>query len=45
MPDIVLDHHRLKTPIKMKYKVTIAQTAGTLRSFPYGFVLEVLGSL
>jgi hypothetical protein len=29
----------------MKYKVTVTQTAGTLRSFPYGFVLEVLGSL
>jgi hypothetical protein len=28
----------------MKYKVTITQTAGTLRSFPYGFTLEVLGT-
>jgi len=27
----------------MKYKVTITQISGTLRSFPYGFVLEVLG--
>jgi hypothetical protein len=28
----------------MKYKVTITQTSGTLRSFPYGFLLEVLGT-
>ncbi|MCC6051324.1 MAG: hypothetical protein LM580_11480, partial [Thermofilum sp.] len=28
----------------MKYKVTIVQTSGTIRSFPYGFVLEVLGT-
>jgi hypothetical protein len=28
----------------MKYKVTIAQTSGeTLKSFPYGFILEVMG--
>jgi hypothetical protein len=29
----------------MKYKVTVTQTAGTLRSFPYRFLLEVLGTL
>jgi hypothetical protein len=28
----------------MKYEVTVVQTSGTLRSFPYGFVLEVLGT-
>ena len=28
----------------MKYKVTVTQTSGSLRSFPYGFVLEVLGT-
>lgn len=28
----------------MLYKVTITQTAGTLRSFPYAFILEVMGS-
>jgi len=27
----------------MKYKVTIIQTQGTLRSFSYGFVVEVMG--
>ena len=29
----------------MKYRVTVTQTAGTLRGFPYGFVLEVLGTV
>jgi len=28
-----------------KYKVTITQTSGTLRSFPYAFVVEVLGTV
>ena len=27
----------------MKYKVTIIQTQGTLRSFSYGFIVEVMG--
>jgi hypothetical protein len=27
------------------YRVTITQTAGTLRSFPYRFILEVLGAV
>jgi len=26
----------------MKYKVTVNQTAGTIRSFPYAFVVQVL---
>jgi len=26
----------------MKYKVTVNQTSGTLRSFPYRFILQVL---
>lgn len=29
----------------MKYKVTITQTQGTVRSFPYGYILEVLGEM
>jgi hypothetical protein len=29
----------------MKYKVTVNQTAGVLRSFPYGFIQEILGTL
>jgi hypothetical protein len=36
--------HTKQFTYNMKYKVTITQTAGTLRSFPYGFILEVLGS-
>ena len=28
-----------------KYKVSITQTSGTLRSFPYAFVVEVLGTV
>jgi hypothetical protein len=36
--------HTKQLTYNMKYKVTITQTAGTLRSFPYGFILEVLGS-
>ena len=27
------------------YKVTLTQVSGTLRSFPYAFVLEVLGTI
>ncbi len=29
----------------MKYKVTVNQTAGVLRSFPYRFIQEILGTL
>jgi len=29
----------------MKYKVEVVQTSGTPRSIPYGFVVEVLGTL
>ncbi|RLB79796.1 MAG: hypothetical protein DRH17_13155 [Deltaproteobacteria bacterium] len=28
----------------MKYKVTLIQRAGTLRTFPYSFIKEVMGS-
>jgi len=28
----------------MKYKVTITQKSGTIRSFPYGFIKEVMGT-
>jgi len=40
---IVRFHAKILT-YNMKYKVTVTQSSGTLRSFPYGFVLEVLGS-
>jgi len=29
----------------MRYKVTIKQTSGTLRSFPYGFIVELMGTV
>jgi hypothetical protein len=37
--------HSKQFTYDMKYKVTVTQTAGTLRSFPYRFLLEVLGTL
>jgi len=43
VPEPVKRFHTKTMLYNMKYKVTITQTAGTLRSFPYGFVLEVLG--
>jgi hypothetical protein len=39
----VIRFHAKTLLYNMKYKVTITQTSGTLRSFPYGFVQEVLG--
>jgi hypothetical protein len=37
-------HFRAKTLLfLMKYKVTVVQTAGTPRSFPYGFIVMVYG--
>ena len=29
----------------MRYRVTVTQTAGVVRSFPFGFILEVLGEV
>ena len=37
--------HSMQLCKNMKFKVTITQTSGTLRSFPYGFVLEVMGTV
>jgi len=37
--------HEMQLCKSMKYKVTITQTAGIiLKPFPYGFILEVMGS-
>jgi len=41
----IIRFHSMQLLYNMKYKVTITQTSGTLRSFPYGFILEVMGSL
>jgi hypothetical protein len=42
--DPVIRFHAKTLPSTAKYKVTITQTAGTLRSFPYSFILEVMGT-
>jgi hypothetical protein len=39
----IIRFHSKQLTYNMKYKVTITQTSGTIRSFPYGFLLEVLG--
>jgi hypothetical protein len=41
----IIRFHSMQLCYNMKYKVTITQTSGTLRSFPYGFLLEVLGTV
>ena len=44
VPEPVIRFHTKTLLYNMKYKVTIMQTKGILRSFPYGFILEVLGT-
>lgn len=41
----IIRFHTKTLLYSMKYRVTITQTTGTLRSFPYGFLLEVLGTI
>jgi hypothetical protein len=43
--DPVIRFHSKQLLGGMLYRVTVRQTAGVLRSFPYGFLLEVLGSV
>jgi hypothetical protein len=38
----VVRFHAKTLLYNMKYKVTIIQTSGRLRSFPYGFIQEVM---
>jgi len=45
LQDPVYRIHAMTLCSTMRYKVTITQTAGTPRSFPYGFVVEVMGSV
>jgi len=45
LSDPVYRFHAMTLCSTMKYKVTITQTAGTPRSFPYAFVVEVMGSV
>jgi len=44
VPEPVIRFHAKTLLGFMKYKVAIVQTAGSIRSLPYGFVLEVLGT-
>jgi hypothetical protein len=39
----VIRFHTKTLLYNMKYKVTIIQTKGILRDFPYGFIVEVMG--
>jgi len=43
--DPIIRIHSMQLCKNMKFKVTITQTAGTLRSFPYGFLHEVMGTV
>ena len=40
----VIRFHAKTLLSNMLYKVTITQKSGTLRSFPYGFIKEVMGT-
>ena len=40
----VIRFHTKTLLSSVKYKVTITQTSGTLRSFPYAFIKMVMGS-
>ena len=43
--DPIIRIHCMQLCNNMKFKVTITQTSGTLRSFPYGFIVEVMGTV
>ncbi len=43
--DPIVRFHTKTIPYSAKYRVTITQTSGILRSFYYGFILEVLESV
>jgi hypothetical protein len=45
VPDPIIRIHSMQLCKNMRFKVTITQIAGTLRSFPYGFVVEVMGTV
>jgi len=40
----VIRFHAKTLLASMKYKVTITQKRGTPRSFPYGFIVEIMGT-
>ena len=41
----VIRFHTKTLLSSMKYKVTMIQKSGILRTFPYGFIEEILGSM
>lgn len=41
----VIRFHAKTIPYNGKYKVTITQMTGSIRSFPYAFILEVMGTI
>jgi hypothetical protein len=43
--DPVIRFHTKTLLASMPYRVTVVQTSGTLRSLPYGFIVEVLGTV
>jgi len=45
VPEPVIRFHAKTLLGLMKYKVAVVQTAGAVRSLPYGFVVEVLGTI
>ena len=42
-PEPIIRFHTKTLLHDMKYKVTITQTTGTPKSFPYKFILEIMG--
>jgi hypothetical protein len=44
VPEPAVRFHAKLFGYNMKYKVTVTQVAGTPRSYPYTFILEVLGT-
>jgi hypothetical protein len=44
-PEPVVRLHTKTLLYGMAYRVTVVQTAGTPRSLPYGFIVEILGTV
>ena len=44
-PEPALRFHTKTLLYNMAYRVTVVQTAGTPRGLPYGFIVEVLGTI
>lgn len=44
LTDPIIRFHAKTLLYNMKYKVTVTQTSGTLRSFPFSFIVLVMGA-